>query len=88
MGKTTYGRARRQDPAQEQLVSKKDRLNDRIKQLIALLIETKKGYNGRPSIGLGITERSDIKYPLPEQVGQAAAAIDQQADQIVAEIQG
>lgn len=87
MVKLVQGRKRREDPAQEELVSKKDVLNQRIKQLIGLLIETKRGYNGRPAPGIGISEKGDIKNPLPPEVQQAAATIDSLSDNVVSELQ-
>jgi hypothetical protein len=77
------GRKRRTDPAQESIVAKKDLLNDRVKQLIALWIETKRGWNGRPAPGIGVPEKGDIKLPLPEPVAQAAKAIDGKTDEVL-----
>ena len=76
-------RKRREDPSQESIVSKKDELNMRVKQLIALWIETKRGWNGRPAPAIGINEKGNIKNPLPEEVTQAAKAIDMKTDEIL-----
>ncbi len=78
-----FGRKRRVDPVQESIVAKKDQLNERAKQLIALWIETKRGWNGRPAPGIGLQERGDIKLPLPDQIQQAAKAIDTRTNELL-----
>jgi hypothetical protein len=79
-------RKTRQDPSQEELLQKKDKLNAEVTELIQLLIETKRAWNGKPAPRIGVTEPTSIKFPLPDQVEQAASKINQLADDIVQRI--
>ena len=61
-------RVQRKDPAQEAIVRKKDELNHQTTELIKLLIELKRGWNGRPAPGIGLSEKITLTQPLPDQV--------------------
>jgi hypothetical protein len=57
------------DPAQETLRKRKKDFNKELSLLIAQIIAFKRGINGRGEPRVGIPP-SDIKYPLPREVGQ------------------
>lgn len=61
-------RSRRKNPIQESIVSKKDVLNERTSKLIDLLIDTKRGWNGKPSPDIGLSQKTPISQPLPREV--------------------
>lgn len=70
-------RQKRKDPIQEEIVSRKDSLNERTTKLIDFLKELKRGWNGGPAPTIGIGHKSNLTAPLPEQVigaGQAASS--------------
>ena len=75
----------RKDPAQEELLRKKDILNERTSLLIQLLLNDKRGWNGRSAPDLGIPP-SKITDPLPDEISNNAQKINQLADDIVARI--
>lgn len=76
-------RSRRKNPIQEKIVSDKDVLNDKTSKLIQLLIDSKKGWNGRPSPEIGIGEKTPITEPIAPQVDQAMKAVQQQLQDIL-----
>ena len=74
--KTAKARARapRKDPVQEQIVSSKDSLNERMSKLIEILKEFKRGWNGGPAPKIGLPEKINLTSPLPAEVVSAGQA--------------
>lgn len=68
-GKIIIARKRSADPAQEHLREQKDLWNKSTKDLIAKIIAFKRGLNGRGDPHAGLPP-SNIKEPLPAQIGQ------------------
>lgn len=92
MGKLSEARTTRQDPAQESLIQKKDRINERTSKIIELLIDTKRSWNGKPAPGIGVNEPSSIKEPLPiettrsmDEIVQMVQQLNLELDQVAAE---
>jgi hypothetical protein len=56
------------NPALEEIVEEKDVVNARMSRLIKLIIEVKKGLNGKPAPVIGIDTKTNIAGPLPPQV--------------------
>lgn len=75
MVKESKARATREDPGQESLVSKKDEINQRTSKIIELLIDTKNSWNGKPAPGIGVTEPTSIKEPLPDETTSTMSQI-------------
>lgn len=67
-------RAPRKDPVQEQIVSSKDSLNERMSKLIEILKEFKRGWNGGPAPKIGLPEKINLTSPLPGEVLSAGQA--------------
>src|SRR5690606_9435895 len=88
MAKVVLARTVRQDPAQEKLVQRKDRINDRVKELINLLIETKRSWNGKPAPGIGINESHSIKEPIPKETSVAMDKVVQLTQEVSSELNG
>ena len=74
--KTAKARARapRKDPVQEQIVSSKDSLNERMSKLIEILKEFKRGWNGGPAPKIGLPDKINLTSPLPAEVVSAGQA--------------
>ena len=79
-------RTRRKEPAQEAIVEDKDRLNQRMSNLIHLLIELKKGWNGRPAPEVGVTEKINLTQPLPPSIPQYGQTALHELEQIIQEL--
>jgi len=80
-------RARRIEPAQEEIVSGKDALNERISKLITFLIELKRGMNGGPAPGIGVPKYK-LTQPMPDQVVSSGDRASQELDAIIQELKG
>jgi chemotaxis protein histidine kinase CheA len=80
-------RSKRQNPEQEKIVSDKEVLNDRTSKLISLLIETKRGWNGKAAPGIGITNKSPITNPLPLQIDQAKNNIESLVSDVMSKLE-
>ena len=74
--KTAKARARapRKEQIQEQIVSSKDALNERMSKLIEILKAFKSGWNGGPSPKIGLPEKINLTSPLPAEVVSAGQA--------------
>lgn len=79
-------RKTRVDPAQEYLLQKKDKVNQEISTLISLWIDLKRAMNGYPAPGIGVSERNDIKFPLPGEIDQAQDRVRTLVDSILNQI--
>src|ERR1700749_2564257 len=82
----TIARKKSQDPAQEQLRQAKDDWNLQVKQLIALLIPFKRGMNGVGDAKAGIPP-SNIKAPLPSQIGHYLNEISSRYNRVIEDAQ-
>lgn len=74
------------DKAQEQLRQTKDDWNLQVKELIALLIPFKRGMNGKGDAKIGIPP-SNIKDPLPPQMGHYLSEISNRYSKVVEDAQ-
>lgn len=75
-------RSQRKDPAQEEIVSQKDFLNERTTKLIEFLKELKKGWNGGPAPAVGISEKINLTDPLPNELSTGGAAAVRELSEI------
>lgn len=70
------------DPALEVIVEEKDAVNVRMSRLVKLIIEIKKGLNGKPAPGIGIDTKTNIAGPLPPQVVSSSGVALQEFGEI------
>ena len=80
------GRTRRREPQQEAIVESKDKLNQDMSNLIHLLIELKKGWNGRPAPEVGVTEKINLTQPLPASIPQYGKTALNELEKIIQEL--
>lgn len=86
MVKKSIARSVRQDPVQEALIQRKDRVNARVSEIIRLWIEAKRAWNGKPAPYIGIPEPGSIREPLPDEVKQTVSKIVDLTNQAAGEV--